>query len=205
MILHFNAAFIKDITKKKSLKSLWLPIGRGGVDFIVHLITWLKTLRFKIPFPTPVGMLDIVFWPKSKPKSKLLHTNMPLLLQLNVFLAGLSWRCGVVLLFLSTPKASDVTEDLSNIMSDVLPSLEPLPGNPGMCSLVAWGSVSPPSHYWTFVVTGSQSEPDVQAQSWLWASVLSNKHQNPLEKLGMMENGHCRERPLSITERKYCN
>lgn len=56
------------------------------------------------------------------------------------------------------------------------------------------------------MVTGSQSEPGVQgldaAQSWLWTSVLSNKHQNPLEKLCMMDNAHCRENLLSITERK---
>lgn len=93
------------------------------MNFIVHLITWLKTLRFKIPFPTPVGMLDIVSWPKSKPKSEFLHTNTPLLLQLNVLLAVLSWKRGVVLLLLSAPEARDVTEYLSNIMSDVLPVL----------------------------------------------------------------------------------
>lgn len=71
------------------VKSPWLPIGRGAVNFIVHLITWLKILRFKIPFPTPVGMLAIVAWPESKPKSEFLHTNLPLLLHLSILLEGL--------------------------------------------------------------------------------------------------------------------
>lgn len=105
-------------------KNPWLPIGRRGVNFIVHLITWLKILRFKILFPTAVGILDIVSWPKSKPKSEFLHTNMPLLLQLNIFLDGLPWNYYVVLLLLSDRQAGDVTEYLSNIVSDILPVLQ---------------------------------------------------------------------------------
>lgn len=53
------------------------------------LLLWLKTMRFKILFLTPVGMLDIVSWLKSMWKSVFLHINVPLLLQLGVLLDGL--------------------------------------------------------------------------------------------------------------------
>lgn len=74
-----------DIYKQKALVYL---LG-GRLNFIVHLIAWLKILRFKVPFPTPVGMLDIVSWPNSKQNNEFLHTNMPLLLQLYILLDGL--------------------------------------------------------------------------------------------------------------------
>lgn len=144
------------------MKSPWLPVGRGGVNFIVYLIIWLKILRFKIPFPTPVGMLDSVSWPKSRPKSKFLHTNMPLLLQLNILLDGLPWKHYVVLLLLSAPQAGDVTEYLSSIVSDILPVLQSL--CQGTLLGADWwpeGLLIPPGHYPTFVVSGSQSEPSV--------------------------------------------
>lgn len=138
--LHFNAPFIKGIKSGiHHWKALGLPIGRGGVNFIVHLITWLKILRFEIPFPTPVGMLDIVSWPKSKPKSEFLHTNVPLLLQPNILLDGLSWKYSIFLL--SAPQAGDVTA-LPKQYSEwhsASPS-EPLPGTPVRCRLVACGS-----------------------------------------------------------------
>lgn len=60
------------------------------MNFIVPLITWLKILKFKIPFPTPVGVLHTVPWPRSKLKNEFPHSNVPLLLQLDILLDGLS-------------------------------------------------------------------------------------------------------------------
>lgn len=105
------------------VKSPWLPIGRGAVNFIVHLITWLKILRFKIPFPTPVRDVSYccLAWIQTK---KWVSAYKPAPAATPEYT---SWGFALKILYmlhvlLSALQASDMTECLSNVECDVCQS-----------------------------------------------------------------------------------